>query len=147
MVEPRQREHPAPRRVGGRHAEPEKRQARLGEDHRGEPCRGGHDDRRHHVGQDVDERDAGVARAERPRSLDIGMFLDGQGHAADDARLADPGGHPEHEADVQHARPEQRHDGHQDQERRERHPRVHQPLQEQVGTPAPVRGEDPECRR
>jgi hypothetical protein len=37
VVEARQREHAAPRRVGRRHAQAEAREARLGQDHRREP--------------------------------------------------------------------------------------------------------------
>src|SRR5205823_1450926 len=64
VVEPRQRQHAAPRRIGRRHAEAEERQARLGQDHRRESRGRDDDDGRQHVGQDVADGDTQVAGAE-----------------------------------------------------------------------------------
>ena len=64
-------DHVAPGRRRDRYAEAEERQRRLEHDRGRDEQRRVDDDRRDEVGHDVDDHDAQVARAERPRRLDV----------------------------------------------------------------------------
>ena len=71
--------------VVGLDAEPQERQAGLGQDRVGDADRGLHDDRRRRVGQDMPPHDPEMGDADRLRRRDVRLFLDRQHHAAGDA--------------------------------------------------------------
>src|SRR2546422_2069252 len=78
-------EVPAPagrRRLG---AQAEEAEGGLDDDRRRDAQRGGHDDGRQAVRQDVAEEDPGIAHPEGAAGLDVLLLLDGQHAAADEA--------------------------------------------------------------
>src|SRR3989449_9636489 len=80
-------EVPAPagrRRLG---AQAEEAEGGLDDDRRRDAQRGGHDDGRQAVRQDVAEEDPGIAHTEGAAGLDVLLLLDGQHAAADEARV------------------------------------------------------------
>src|SRR5882724_12330630 len=90
-----------PRGVRRLHAEPQKREPRLGEDRRRDPERDRHQHRGDRVGQDVAPDDAERAGADRLRPQDELALPQRQELGADEARHAHPAG----EADDRHDGP------------------------------------------
>src|SRR4029077_4524577 len=79
-------EHSPPRRRGRRNAEPEEAQGRLGEDDPGQIEGQEHDQRIHHVRQDVARDDPGPGRPEGPGALDEFPLPEGPHRGADGER-------------------------------------------------------------
>ena len=94
-------DHFAPGRNQGGYAEAEKAEGRLGEDHRAEGKRGGNDDGRDRVGQDVAEHDAHIRGADGAGGLDKVALADAEHLTAYEAGIADPGADAEEEDDIE----------------------------------------------
>ena len=136
------RQHAAPGRRRRRHAEAEKRQARLGEDHGADAGREQHDDRRHDVGQDVPPQDAPGRGADRLGGVHVHVLAHRDHGGADDARAGDAEQQAERADDLRQAGAEHGNHDQQDDEVGKAHPGIDETLRDQVDLAAEIAGED-----
>src|SRR5829696_7280134 len=132
-------EHVAPGRRLRRHAEPEERKRRLGQDVLRDPERRRHDDRSDHVRQQVAHDDPAARHADRTRRLGELPLLEREEFATDDPCQPHPAEEPEEEDDVGNGDAVQhRRDDEQQENRREREHQVDEAHQRAVDPAAVV---------
>ena len=134
-------EHVAPFGRRGLDAQAEEAQGRRVENGSGDAERGAHDDRGHHVGQDVAEDDQRIGVADHAGGGDVVGLLDGEDLAAHDAGVLGDGHETDGDDRLVDATAERRHERDRQENRGDGEHHVHEAHDDRVDHAALVAGD------